>query len=197
MFLLFPLIAYALLFACIRHYEPSWRVSRDCCRFLGYVPGGHYRGLELVQSHHPPGRRIGVVHRLCPGIFLQTFPRSPASALEGLLCRNRGSHQRHRLCVPAIYGACWLVRGATRCKDPLPAGTMQQGFCWEYVARVHRRGFSIRELPVHHRLRSAGTTRVYKLRKPPGIGWLHVLALFRILKETRSSAPRSSRTTRA
>jgi hypothetical protein len=61
---------------------------------------------------------------------------------------------------------------------------MQQGFWWEYVARVHRRGFSIRELPVHHRLRSAGTTQVHKLRKLPGIGWRHVLALFRILKKT-------------
>src|SRR5208282_4769849 len=56
-------------------------------------------------------------------------------------------------------------------------GAMQQGFWWEFVARVHRHGFSIRELPVDHRLRSAGTTQVYKLRKLPGIGWRHFVAL--------------------
>ena len=32
-------------------------------------------------------------------------------------------------------------------------GAMQQGFWWEFVARTHRRGYSIKELPIHHRLR--------------------------------------------
>jgi glycosyltransferase involved in cell wall biosynthesis len=64
-------------------------------------------------------------------------------------------------------------------------GAMQQGFWWEFVARVHRHGFSIRELPVNHRLRSAGTTQVYKLRKLPGIGWRHFIALFQIWSQTR------------
>jgi len=30
-------------------------------------------------------------------------------------------------------------------------GEMQQGFWWEFMARVHRRGFTILELPVKHR----------------------------------------------
>jgi glycosyltransferase involved in cell wall biosynthesis len=64
-------------------------------------------------------------------------------------------------------------------------GAMQQGFWWEFVARVHRHGFSIQELPVNHRLRSAGTTQVYKLRKLPGIGWRHFIALFQIWSETK------------
>jgi dolichol-phosphate mannosyltransferase len=64
-------------------------------------------------------------------------------------------------------------------------GAMQQGFWWEFVARVHRHGFSIQELPVNHRLRSAGTTQVYKFRKLPGIGWRHFIALFKIWFETR------------
>jgi len=64
-------------------------------------------------------------------------------------------------------------------------GAMQQGFWWEFVARVHRHGYSIRELAVNHRLRSAGTTQVYKLRKLPGIGWRHFLALFKIWFQTR------------
>lgn len=64
-------------------------------------------------------------------------------------------------------------------------GAMQQGFWWEFVARVHRHGFCIQELPVNHRLRSSGTTQVYKLRKLPGIGWRHFLALFAIWSQTR------------
>jgi dolichol-phosphate mannosyltransferase len=64
-------------------------------------------------------------------------------------------------------------------------GAMQQGYWWEFMARVYRRGYSIREYPVHHRDRSAGVTQVYRWRKLPGIGFRHFVALFRILRETR------------
>jgi glycosyltransferase involved in cell wall biosynthesis len=64
-------------------------------------------------------------------------------------------------------------------------GEMQQGFWWEFVARVHRRGFTMKELPVNHRLRAGGTTQVYKYNKMPGIFIRHVLAISRILKQTR------------
>ena len=67
-------------------------------------------------------------------------------------------------------------------------GAMKQGFWWEFVARAHRSGFSIGELPVNHRLRTAGVTQVYRLRKLPGIGWSHFVALFRIWFETRVGA---------
>jgi glycosyltransferase involved in cell wall biosynthesis len=63
-------------------------------------------------------------------------------------------------------------------------GAMQEGFWWEFVARAHRRGYSIKELPIHHRPRAGGTTQVYKYRKMPGIFFRHLLALFRIRKET-------------
>lgn len=72
-------------------------------------------------------------------------------------------------------------------------GTMQQGFWWEFVARVHTMGYTIRELPVHHRLRAAGVTQVYKFKKMPGIFLRHVAALFTIRAEcrarTRTAAP--------
>ncbi len=64
-------------------------------------------------------------------------------------------------------------------------GEMKEGFWWEFTARVHRRGFSMREIPVGHRTRSAGQTQVYGLRKMPGIGVRHILALFRIWWQTR------------
>jgi hypothetical protein len=56
------------------------------------------------------------------------------------------------------------------------------------VARAHRHGYTIRELPVNHRLRSSGVTQVYRWHKMPGIFLRHVAALFKILAETRQAA---------
>jgi len=64
-------------------------------------------------------------------------------------------------------------------------GTMKEGFWWEFVARLYRRGYKIKELPVHHRLRAAGVTQVYKWTKLPGIFLHHVAGIFRIWAETR------------
>ena len=65
-------------------------------------------------------------------------------------------------------------------------GILKQGFWWEFVARVFRRGYSILELPVQHRDRIAGVTQVYKLSKLPGIGYRHFLGLFKIWAQTRT-----------
>ena len=71
--------------------------------------------------------------------------------------------------VPVHDPSCPYVliprRGALQLVDHL--GAMQQGFWWEFVARVHRGGFRIAELPVHHRLRSAGETQVYRWSRMP------------------------------
>ena len=95
--------------------------------------------------------------------------------------------------VPVHDPSCPYVLARKGVVDALVAelGEMQQGFWWEFVARAHRRGFTIKEIPVHHRLRAGGTTRVYTLRKMPGIGYCHVRALFRIWRQTRAcSQPR-------
>jgi glycosyltransferase involved in cell wall biosynthesis len=63
-------------------------------------------------------------------------------------------------------------------------GEMEQGFWWEYVARVYRLGYTLKELPVNHRIRAGGTTQVYKICKMPGIFMRHFLAIFRIWKQT-------------
>ena len=70
-------------------------------------------------------------------------------------------------------------------------GAMEQGYWWEFMARVSRLGYSILEFPVVHRDRAAGETQVYKLRKLPGIGYKHFKALFQILRETGPDAPRA------
>lgn len=67
-------------------------------------------------------------------------------------------------------------------------GQMKEGFWWEFVARAHRRGFTIRELPVHHQQRSAGVTQVYKWSRMPGIFLRHVAALFTIWRDTRPAS---------
>jgi dolichol-phosphate mannosyltransferase len=62
---------------------------------------------------------------------------------------------------------------------------MKQGLWWEFVARAHRGGYSILEIPVEHRPRSAGVTHVYHAKKIPGIALRHVLAIFKIHAQTR------------
>jgi glycosyltransferase involved in cell wall biosynthesis len=64
-------------------------------------------------------------------------------------------------------------------------GLMKQGFWWEFTARAYRRGYTMQEIPVNHKLRSAGTTQVYKFRKMPGIFMHHFIALFSIWRQTR------------
>lgn len=66
---------------------------------------------------------------------------------------------------------------------------MKQGFWWEFIARIHRKGYTIYEVPVKHRLRAAGVTQVYKVNKMPGIFFRHVAAIFRIDKQTKSYKP--------
>jgi glycosyltransferase involved in cell wall biosynthesis len=66
-------------------------------------------------------------------------------------------------------------------------GAMKEGFWWEFVARAHRKGFSLRELPIHHQLRTAGVTQVYKWKKMPEIFLRHVAAIFTVWKETRTN----------
>jgi len=64
-------------------------------------------------------------------------------------------------------------------------GEMKEGFWWEFVARTHRGGFTLHEMPIHHQLRSAGVTQVYKWSKMPGIFFRHIAALFKIWSQTR------------
>lgn len=65
-------------------------------------------------------------------------------------------------------------------------GEMKQGFWWEFIARVHRKGVKIHETPVNHRDRAAGETQVYKASKVPGIALSHLAAMVRIWRQTRA-----------
>jgi len=65
-------------------------------------------------------------------------------------------------------------------------GILKQGFQWEFIARVYGRGFNIKEIPVKHRERIAGTTKVYHLNKLTGIANSHVSGLFQIRQQIRT-----------
>jgi len=64
-------------------------------------------------------------------------------------------------------------------------GVLREGFWWEFVARTHRKGYRIAEVPVTHRQRAAGETKVYHLSKLPGIASRHFVGLFVIWWQTR------------
>ncbi len=64
-------------------------------------------------------------------------------------------------------------------------GVFREGFWWEFVARTHRKGYSITDMPITHRPRAAGQTKVYHLSKLPGIGFRHLTGLFVIWWQTR------------
>jgi dolichol-phosphate mannosyltransferase len=89
--------------------------------------------------------------------------------------------------VPVHDPSCPFVLARRQVVESiLPAlGEMKEGFWWEFVARVYRGGFSIREFPVNHRVRSAGQTQVYRFKRMPGIGYRHFVALFKIWGQTR------------
>ena len=56
-------------------------------------------------------------------------------------------------------------------------GILKQGFWWEFVARATALGLRIKEVPVHHRVRTSGTTQVYRLTKIPRIAIEHLSGL--------------------
>jgi dolichol-phosphate mannosyltransferase len=68
-------------------------------------------------------------------------------------------------------------------------GEMKEGFWWEFVARNHRHGFTLKEIPIHHQQRSAGVTQVYKWSKMPSIFLRHVAAIFKVWSQTRHAKP--------
>ena len=67
-------------------------------------------------------------------------------------------------------------------------GILKQGFWWEFVARATALGLRIKELPVSHRVRSAGTTQVYRLDKIPRIAVEHLAGLRKLRRELSTVA---------
>jgi glycosyltransferase involved in cell wall biosynthesis len=98
-----------------------------------------------------------------------------------------------KLCYRALLGvtvadpSCPYVLARRAAVDRLVAelGVLDPGLWWEFTARAYRRRLSLLEVPIHHRRRSSGVTRVFKWRKMPGIGLSHAVGLLTIWRQTR------------
>jgi dolichol-phosphate mannosyltransferase len=93
--------------------------------------------------------------------------------------------------------SCSYVVVSRRALDHLLAiptlGTFSEGFWWEFTGRLERAGFRFVEVPVNHRTRAAGQTRVYKTTRLPGIFLRHVWGLRKIRRESPRLARRARR----
>jgi glycosyltransferase involved in cell wall biosynthesis len=116
--------------------------------------------------------------------------------------RNPRMDSSFRKFISAAFGVVYRSLFPVRVKDPScpyliirraalmqvldgNPGILRQGFWWEFNARAQAAGIRIRELPVTHRSRIAGTTQVYKLDKIPGIAAEHLRGLFALRRELR------------
>lgn len=69
-------------------------------------------------------------------------------------------------------------------------GILKQGFWWEFYARARAKKLRIRQVPVRHRTRAAGTSVVYRPGTIPGIAWAHLRGLARLSRELKAAALR-------
>jgi glycosyltransferase involved in cell wall biosynthesis len=103
---------------------------------------------------------------------------------------SRGFYRLYRMLfrVPLHDPSCGYVLVKTSvAKSILPRQPrMPVGFFWEFAARSHRAGLSLAEVPIQHRTRRSGETRVYALSRLPGIAFREVRGLIGLWLETRS-----------
>jgi dolichol-phosphate mannosyltransferase len=94
---------------------------------------------------------------------------------------------RALLGVPVADPSCPYVLTRRAALDRLipELGVLDPGLWWEFTARAYRKGCSLHEVPIHHRQRRSGATRVFKWRKMPGIGLAHALGLLEVWRQTR------------
>jgi dolichol-phosphate mannosyltransferase len=62
-------------------------------------------------------------------------------------------------------------------------GVLRQGFWWEFLARAAATSAVMAEVPVRHRARPDGGSRVYRPVLLLGIAWSHALGLLRLRRE--------------
>jgi dolichol-phosphate mannosyltransferase len=109
--------------------------------------------------------------------------------------RNPRRDARVRLLMSGAFGLVYRALFPVRLKDPScpflllrrealqtilegRVGILKQGFWWEFNARAVAAGLSIAQIPIHHRSRTAGSTRVYRPRKLPRLVAEHLHGLF-------------------
>ena len=116
--------------------------------------------------------------------------------------RNPRNDSKARIAYSKAFGLAYRLFGGPKRIDPsspfiicyrndiqfLADGTphLSFGFWWEFQTRIYKRGLRVIELPVNHRIRAAGETQVYAIRKIPKIVYTHLIGLYKLRKELNS-----------
>jgi dolichol-phosphate mannosyltransferase len=109
------------------------------------------------------------------------------SRLRRMLSRIFFSVYRLVIPVPIHDPSCPFVLAGREVVAQLVGemGSMREGYWWEFAARVYLHRIPIVEVPIRHRIRTAGVTKVYRFRKMPEVFLRHLVALFQIRWQAR------------
>jgi glycosyltransferase involved in cell wall biosynthesis len=104
-----------------------------------------------------------------------------------------------RIIYSALFGFAYTLLGGPNRKDPSSPFVicylkdvkfltrvdlkLEFGFWWEFQWRLHSRGLKTTEVPINHRIRTAGTTKVYSIKRIPKIALTHVVGLLKLRHE--------------
>jgi len=117
-------------------------------------------------------------------------------------CRSPRVDGFNRIVYSKLFGIVYKFLGGPKRKDPsspfIIARTneiidianirchLSFGFWWEFQWRIQSMGLGVIEIPVNHRVRSAGETQVYTIKKLPRIIRTHLFGLWSLRKELGS-----------
>ena len=131
-------------------------------------------------------------------ILVENFPET------GLIVgfRNPRADGLNRKLYSKLFGVVYRALGGPKLIDPsspfilarladvIDFGTvdchLSFGFWWEFQWRVAQKKLLVIQEPVSHRVRTAGETQVYTLKKLPKIIRTHIIGLWRLRRELRS-----------
>jgi glycosyltransferase involved in cell wall biosynthesis len=115
--------------------------------------------------------------------------------------RNPRADGFNRVVYSKLFGIVFRVLGGPRRRDPSSPLVMAYtpdirhignvdfhlsfGFWWEFQWRIEQIGLIPIEIPVSHRIRTAGVTQVYRLKRLPHIIITHLLGLRNLRREFR------------
>jgi glycosyltransferase involved in cell wall biosynthesis len=113
--------------------------------------------------------------------------------------RNPRADSTNRIIYSKLFGIAYRIFGGPKRIDPSSpficaykndidflTGTepkLSFGFWWEFQIRISKRYLEIIEIPISHRVRTAGVTQVYSMKKIPKIVWTHLIGLFKLNRE--------------
>lgn len=164
-----------------------WESEADYCAVFEGDGQTDPRGIEVLLDHIR-GRDVVVGWR---------NPRSDHWFRKAMSRGFRGAYRMFfdvALTDPSY--ACILIRGPVlRQVLRQMRGRMTEGFFWEFNAWCNALKLYIAEVPVPHRSRRHGKTRVYRVSRLPGIAFLHVTALFQLRKDIGAIDRRARRQT--